>query len=418
MLKNIPDDFINFVLVLVFSLLIGLEQRRHHIHEKPGSLYGTDRTHVFIGMLGFVLYVIAPHNLLLFAGGGMAIALFLAIFYWKKIENRSKYGITSMVVVLITYSLTPLVYLKPVWMTVSLVTVVLVFTELKKFLWKLSSRFDENEFITLAKFLLISGIILPLLPHGAISSYLPVSPFKIWVAVVVISGISYVSYLIQKFFFPKKGLMITGLLGGMYSSTATTVVLARKSKNQDTSAIQISSATILATAMMFLRILILAFIFDTALAYKLLTPFVSLALFSMLISWLILKTGKREKDMDFKQVVAKNPLEFKTALLFAFLFVIFALLTKFVMQHYGDKGLDILSLVVGVTDVDPFLLSLFTGKYGLALTVLSQATLIAVTSNNLIKLVYALSLGSRKLRKPLIIGFSAIIAASVVFIVV
>lgn len=418
MLKNIPDDFINFVLVLVFSLLIGLEQRRHHIHEKTGSLYGTDRTHVFIGMLGFVLYVIAPHNLLPFAGGGMAIALFLAIYYWKKIENRSKYGITSMVVVLITYSLTPLVYLKPVWMTVSLVTVVLVFTELKKFLWKLSSRFDENEFITLAKFLLISGVILPLLPHGAISSYLPVSPFKIWVAVVVISGISYVSYLVQKFFFPKKGLMITGLLGGMYSSTATTVVLARKSKNQDANAIQICSATILATAMMFLRILILAFIFDTALAYKLLTPFISLALFSVLVSWLILKIGEREKDMDFKQVETKNPLEFKTALLFAILFIIFALLTKFVMLHYGNKGLDILSVMVGVTDVDPFLLSLFTGKYGLALTVLSQATLIAVTSNNLIKLIYALLLGSRKLRKPLIISFSAIIAAAVVFIVV
>jgi len=418
MLSKIPNDFINFILVLVFSLLIGLEQRRHHIHEKPGSLYGTDRTHVFIGMLGFVLYVISPHNLLLFAGGGMAVALFLAIFYWKKIENRDKYGITSLIVVLLTYSLTPLVYLKPVWMTVSLVTVVLVFTELKKFLWKLSNRFDENEFITLAKFLLISGIILPLLSHAAISSYLPVSPFKIWLAVVVISGISYISYLIQKFFFPKKGLMITGFLGGMYSSTATTVVLARRSKNQDASAIQIASAVILATAMMFLRILILAFIFDTALAYKLLIPFVSLTLFSMLVSWLILKIGKWEKNMDFKGVGTKNPLEFKTALLFAVLFLIFALLTKFVMQHYGNNGLDVLSLVVGVTDVDPFLLSLFTGKYGLALTVLSQATLIAVTSNNLIKLIYALALGSRKLMKPLIIGFSLIIAAGIIFVVV
>ncbi len=418
MLENIPKDFINFILVLVFSLLIGLEQRRHHLKERSGSLYGTDRTHVFIGMLGFVLYVIAPHNLLLFAGGGIAIVVFLAVFYWKKIENRDQYGITSMIVVLITYSLTPLVYLKPVWMSVSIVTVVLVFTELKQFLWKLSSRFDENEFITLAKFLLIAGIILPLLPHGIISSYIPVSPFKIWMAVVVISGISYVSYLIQKFFFPKKGLMITGVLGGMYSSTATTVVLARRSKGQKTDAIQISSATIIATAMMFLRILILAFIFDTTLAYKLLTPFVSLALFSMLVSWLILKIGKREKNMDFKQVKSKNPLEFKTALLFAILFIVFTLLTKFVMQHYGDRGLDVLSLVVGVTDVDPFLLSLFTGKYHLTLSILSQATLIAVTSNNLIKLIYALFLGSRELRKPLIISFFVIIVASVAFIMI
>ena len=212
--------------------------------------------------------------------------------------------------------------------------------------------------------------------------------------------------------------MITGVLGGMYSSTATTIVLARRSKGADADAIRISSATILATAMMFLRVLILAFIFDTTLAYKLLTPFVSLALFSMLVSWLILKIGKRGKDIDFKQVKSKNPLEFKTALLFAILFVVFTLLTKFVMEHYGDRGLDVLSLVVGVTDVDPFLLSLFTGKYHLTLSILSQATLIAVTSNNLVKLIYALSLGSSELRKPLIISFFVIIAASVVFIMI
>lgn len=417
MFETIPKDIINFILVMVFSLLIGLEQRRHHYNEKQGSLYGTDRTHVFIGLLGFVLYIIAPHNLLLFAGGGMAIVVFLGIFYWKKIENRKQYGITSMVVVLITYSLAPLIYKKPIWLTVSLVTTVLVFTELKQSLWKLSRKFEEEEFITLAKFLLISGIILPLLPHEIINSYVPVSPFMIWMAVVVISGISYISYLIQKFLFPEKGLMITGLLGGLYSSTATTVVLARRSKGADADAIRISSAIILATAMMFLRLLVLTFIFNTTVAYSLITPFVSLSLFSMLVSWLILKLGRRKKEMNFKQTEIRNPLEFKTALLFAVLFVFFALLTKLVMKHYGNNGLDVLSLVVGVTDVTPFLLSLFTGKYLLPLTIMTHVTLIAVTSNNLVKLIYTLALGSRELRKPLILSFSAIIVAGIGFIV-
>lgn len=88
------------------------------------------------------------------------------------------------------------------------------------------------------------------------------------------------------------------------------------------------------------------------------------------------------------------------------------------MQHYGDRRAGHALACVGVTDVDPFLLSLFTGKYGLDLTVLSQATLIAVTSNNLIKLIYVLAPGSCKLRKPRTISFSAIIAACVVFILV
>jgi uncharacterized membrane protein (DUF4010 family) len=417
MIENIPQDFINFVLVLVFSLLIGLEQRRHHLDEKPGSLYGTDRTHVFVGLLGYVLYVVSPARLLLFMTGGAAIVIFLAIFYLKKIENRNQYGITSIMVVLLTYSLAPLVYLKPVWMAVSLVTVILIFTELKQVLWRLSNRFDENEFITLAKFLLISGIILPLLSHQVISSAIPVSPFKIWMAVVVISGISYASYLIQKFIFPGKGIMITGILGGIYSSTATTVVLARRSKTANAPVKQIAAGILTATGMMFLRILAIAFIFNLSLASRLVTPFVLLSLFSILISWGVLKIGQKEKMVNFEKTEVKNPLEFKTALLFAFLFVVFALLTKFVMQQYGSKGLDVLSLVVGVTDVDPFLLSLFTGKYHLAMAVLSQATLIAVTSNNLVKLFYALWLGSRALRRPLLLGFGAIILVSVAFIV-
>ncbi len=418
MLKDIPNDFINFVLVLVFSLLIGLEQRRHHFREKQGTLYGTDRTHVFIGLLGYTLYVIAPRNLMLFVSGGMAIVLFLGIFYWKKIENRQQYGITSMVVVLITYSLAPLVYEKPVWLTVSLVTTVLIFTELKQSLWKFSRKFKEEEFITLAKFLLISGIILPLLPHEIINTYVPVSPFMIWLAVVVISGISYASYLIQKFLFPQKGMMITGVLGGLYSSTATTVVLARRSKGTDVDPVRISSGIMLATAMMFLRLLVITFIFNSSVAYSLVIPFVSLSLLSILVSWLILKLGKQKKEIDFEQTVVRNPLEFKTALLFAVLFVFFALLTKLVMKHYGNNGLDVLSLVVGVTDITPFLLSLFTGKYLLTVAVMAHVTLIAVTSNNLIKLIYVLWLGSRKLRKPVIIGFSIVILATIVFILV
>jgi uncharacterized membrane protein (DUF4010 family) len=418
MLKDIPNDFINFVLVLVFSLLIGLEQRRHHYNEKQGTLYGTDRTHVFIGLLGYVLYVIAPHNLLLFASGGLAIVLFLSIFYWKKIEDRKQFGITSMIVVLITYSLAPLIYEKPIWLAVSLVTTVLIFTELKQSLWKLSRKFEEEEFITLAKFLLISGIILPLLPHEIINSYVPVSPFMIWMAVVVISGISYISYLIQKFLFPKKGMMITGVLGGLYSSTATTVVLARRSRGTDVDTVRISSAIMLATAMMFLRLLVITFIFNSSVAFSLVIPFVSLSLLSILVSWLILKLGKQKKEMDFEQTVVRNPLEFKTALLFAVLFVFFALLTKLVMKHFGNNGLDILSLVVGVTDITPFLLSLFTGKYLLTVAIMTHVTLTAVTSNNLIKLIYVLWLGGRKLRKPIIVGFSVIILVSVAFIVV
>ena len=417
-LKEIPRDFINFLLVTVFSLLIGLEQRRHHFKEKPESLYGTDRTYTLIGILGFILYVISPVNLLAFMAGGVSIMIILGIFYWKRIDERKQYGITSIVIVLITYSLAPLLYSKPIWMTVMLVTLVLILTELKPQFRAFSEMIDSDEFITLAKFLIIAGIILPLLPQKEISDIIPITPFKIWLAVVVISGISYLSYLMQKFLFPKKGLIITGVLGGLYSSTATTVVLARKSKTSDAAVNQNSAAIIMATGMMFIRVFVITVIFNLPLAKQLLVPFSILTVITFVVALLVYKFGGKGQDVKLlDKEKHNNPLEFKTALLFAGLFVFFAVVTKYVLQYYGVHGLDILSVVVGVTDIDPFLLSLFTGKFPIDLATIANVTLIAVTSNNVIKLVYAISLGSSKIRKPLIIGFLVIIAFSIIFII-
>ncbi len=413
---HISTDLINLLLVISFSLVIGLELRQHHLKKKSGTLFGTDRTHVFIGLLGYVLYILSPHNLHLYLAGGLGLLLLLAIYYTFKIYERKQFGITTILVALITYSLPALIYTKPLWLSFAVVSIVLVFTGLKSFFWKLSSKFDEDEFITLAKFLLISGIILPLLSHQEISDKIPVSPFKIWISVVVISGISYISYLLKKFVFPEKGALITGILGGLYSSTATTIVLAKKSKQDPQNSLQTAAAILVATGMMFLRILGLAFIFNTSLGKALSMALVVLAILSFLLAWVLYRKKEKNTVKSFKVTENYNPLEFKTALVFAFLFVFFSILTQYVLKYYGHEGLQILSFIVGVTDVDPFLLSLFAGKYQASLNLLVQATLIAITSNNIMKLIYAIILGNPKIRKPLILTFGLIIVVSVIII--
>ncbi len=415
-IDKIPVDLTNFVLVTVFSLLIGLEQRRHHWDEKPETFYGTDRTITFIGILGYILFILSPDNLLPFLFGGFALLILLAIYYWKKIENRGKFGFTSIIIAFIVYSFAPLIYKEPIWLSFLVVTTVLIITELKPQFHRFTAKLDNDDFIVLSKFLIISGIVLPLLSHQIISSSIPISPFKIWLAVVVISGISYLSYLLQRYLFPQKGAIITGLLGGLYSSTATTIVLARKSKSSQSNAKLISSSIIFATAMMFVRIYVLTFIFNPKLAESLSVPFIVLCLLSFLLGWLILHFEKNEERTVLKAITNKNPLEFKTAVVFAGLFVLFALITKYVLKSYGSQGLNVLSLVVGVTDIDPFLLSLFTGKFAISLHAMEQATLIAITSNNLIKLIYALSLGSKQLRKYILVAFTVVIVVSLFFI--
>src|ERR1022692_4704198 len=110
---NIPPDFIKFLLVLVFSLLIGLEQRRHYITIDFEKRFGTDRTFTLIGILGFILYVISPKDLIPFIGGGAAILLLLGVYYFQKIKIEQKFGITSIITAIITYCIAPLVFTQP-----------------------------------------------------------------------------------------------------------------------------------------------------------------------------------------------------------------------------------------------------------------------------------------------------------------
>ncbi len=405
-------------MVVAFSLLIGLEQRRHHFDEPKDSLFGMDRTFAMIGILGFILYRISPDNLIPFSIGGIVISAFLAIYYFKRIESQNRYGLTSIIIVLITYSLTPLTYNSPVWLTILIVTTVLVLTQLKQQLRMLGGKFDDNEFIILAKFLVISGIILPLLPNTEITEFIPVSPFKFWLAVVVISGISYLSYLLKKFVFPQSGMLITGILGGMYSSTATSVVLARKSREKGVAVNLMTASIILATGMMFIRIFVIILIFNPALAKHLAIPFGSLTLITFLTAGVIYKVCKKGVSTTIEAKKIKNPLEFSTAMLFAFLFVLFSVITKYVLNYYGTQGLDFLALIVGVTDIDPFLVSLFSGKFQVSLSAIANATLIAISSNNLVKLGYVLVLGNKVIRLSAILGFGVIIIASVLFVLI
>lgn len=407
----IPPDIIKFILVTLFSLLIGLEQRRRHIEDETQSLFGTDRTFTLIGILGFILYIISPANLMPFLLGGSIIAAWLSIYYYQKIQVKKKFGFTSLVTAMITYCFAPLIYTQPDWLVILIVVIILVITEIKETLFAFSKKFDNQEFITLAKFLVIAWVILPLLPDAPISSEINISPYKFWLAIVAVSAISYFSYLLKKFVFPDSGIVLTGILGGMYSSTATTIILAKKSKELPESK-KVSAAIVLATTMMYLRIFLLALFFNREIASKLLPSFIIFIIASSLLAVYFLKFHHKKqlnqaKAQNFE--AHNNPLEFKTALVFAALFIFFGMITGFINKMYGTGGINVLSFVVGVTDIDPFILNLFQSKWNIDNSVLVMAVLNAITSNNLLKMIYGLSFGDKSIRSQLIIGFGVLI---------
>jgi len=373
-----------FLMVVIFGFLSGLELREYLYSKNNPVVIGTTRTFTFIAMLGFILNIISKE---LFLVGFVVLALFFAIFYLYKI-NRDKRGILQIIIAFITYSFGALVDISIFLIPLVYVAIVFIISSKPK-IAKLMEKIDNEELITFSKFLILSVIILPILPKDNVIPYVSISPFKIWVAVVVVSAISYISYILQKYFLASAGIVVTGVLGGIYSSTATTVVLAKKHVDD-----LVEGSIIIATGVMYLRLLVIIAIFNITLAKSLVLPFVSLFLVSFTIFMFL-----REKENNINSSFDSNPLEMEVAFIFAGLFIVMAGITQFVTTHFGNLGLQILSTIIGFTDIDPFILSLVQGKYSVSNNDLLQAILIAVASNNILKAIYTGIFSKWKMKK-------------------
>jgi len=396
-------DLIHLIITTAFSFLIGLELKTYKEEKhKENSLIGSVRTYTLLGLLGFIFYKIDIRVYLL---GLLGFTALYALFYYQKLK-QNKSSIIIFLVAEVVYSLGPVSVEYSIWMP-SLIFVLVVFIlNSKTHLQDVIKNIDVNEFETLGKFILLSAVILPLLPKNNLS-FIDISPFKIWLAVVIISGISYLSYILQKYFFKNKGYLITGVLGGLYSSTATTVVLSKKAREINSPIL--NSAIIIATAMMYLRILAIAYIFNAQIAKSMSLFYLGFAAVMIIISFIFYKN---DRTSDY--ISDQNPLELQTAFLFAFLFVAMMAVTKYITAHYGDTGLQILSFVIGFTDIDPYILSLLTGKYVIGKSMLLKAIFIATGSNNILKAIYAAYFGRKNTALSslilIVLGISTIFA--------
>lgn len=433
--QYLPRELVTFLLVTLFSLLIGLSQRRISLkREGETTLFGTDRTFTFIGILGYLLYMLDPTGYRLFLGGGLVLGALLGINYYVKQAQFHVFGITTIIIALITYCLAPIVVTQPSWFYVTVIVVVLMLTELKHTFTELAQRMKRDEMVTLAKFLAISGIILPILPHTTLIPGINLTPYSIWLTTVVVSGISYLSYLLKRYVFKESGVLVSGIVGGLYSSTATISVLARQSRNASPAlAAEYIASMMLALSMMFLRFIILIAIFSVdvlSVAYPYLLIMSAVA---ALTAWAYHRRSKKilanevvhgadgasstvllEEDSD------SNPLEFKVALIFAALFVVFTVITHYTLIYAGQGGLHLLSVISGVSDVTPFILNLLQDSSRIAIPAVAACTLQAIISNNIVKLCYAIFFSGRRsgLTKGLVSAFGIIICVNLLLLLV
>ncbi|MBD3754838.1 MAG: DUF4010 domain-containing protein [Gammaproteobacteria bacterium] len=386
------------IMTLVFGFLTGLELRtyvnRYH-PDRNELFFGTVRTLSFTAVGGFVLYLLDAWYFLV----GMVGLTALFLLYYHDALKRKSASVLLYWVWLLVYTYGALALTQPFWvLALVFVTLVLVLNA-KQSIEQMVAKISGEELTILAKLVLLSGIILPLLPNEVLHPMLPVSPFKIWLAVVVVSSVSYIGYIAQKYFFKEQGVMVTSVFGGIYSSTATTVVLAKKSQEIPRQSYKMTAAILIATGLMYLRLWTIAAVFFWEVALALLPYLTVFALLTFALA--MVYAYKERRQTDNKQVSSPtgNPLELKVAFIFATMFVLMAVVTQLVNQHFGDTGLRYLSVIVGFTDIDPFVLSLLNGSYATEHTTIAGAILIAAGSNNFLKAVYALVLGEPRAGK-------------------
>lgn len=418
--QYLPEELVTFVLVTLFSLLIGLSQRRISLkREGETTLFGTDRTFTFIGILGYLLYILDPEEYRLFMGGGFVLGALLALNYYVKQTRYHVFGVTTIVIALITYCLAPIVVTQPSWFYVMVVVTVLLFTELKHTFTELAQRMKNDEMTTLAKFLAISGIILPMLPKSDLIPGIHLTPYAIWLATVVVSGISYLSYLLRRYVFHQSGILVSGIIGGLYSSTATISVLARKSRTATPEeAPEYVAAMLMAISMMFLRFLILIGIFSRETLAVIYPYLLAMSLVSAGVAWYLHKKRPAAVAGEVEEDDSSNPLEFKVALIFAVLFVVFTVVTHYTLVYAGTGGLNLLSFISGFSDITPFILNLLQGTGGVATLVITACSLQAIISNIAVNLCYGLFFAGRQsaLRPWMLRGFGCVIGINLVLL--
>jgi uncharacterized membrane protein (DUF4010 family) len=392
--QQLPPDLVKISLVLFLSFLIGLEREEHKATANSYS-FGGVRTFPLIGLIGYSLALISGNQLLPLTIGFLVVAGFLLLSYWHKLCKTETPGVTSEMSGLAIFLVGALVCYGHLWIATTLGVASLLLLDLKQALENLSARIAPSEILTFAKFLVLTGVILPVLPRQEFSRF-HINPFKTWLVVVAISAISYGSYVLQKLTKGRGGIELAALLGGAYSSTVTTVVMARRAAREHRPQL-FAGSILIASGVMYLRLIILLALFNRQLMSLLWLPFLVFAALAIGGGWLWTRRADSNAQAVQREFEPKNPLELGTAFLFAALFLGMLILTQLAVTYLGRAGVNSLAVIMGVTDVDPFIMGMTQAAGALTpLRIAAGAVLIAAASNNLVKGIYAFSLADRK----------------------
>lgn len=378
--------FASLALSLAVGLLIGVERGWSSRGEAPGRRVAGLRTFGLLGLLGGVLGTLGleVHPLLAVVILAAAAATLVA-GYLRDMRIDDHVSATTTVAGLLTLCLGVLATNGYPRTAVLAATSAMLLLSLRQQLHGWIQRLSETDVQAAARFAIIAGAILPLLPDRRFGPYDAWQPRELWLVVVLVTGFSFAGYIANRMFGARRGILATAAIGGSYSSTAVTAVLARRLQAGDAPPSVLTAGIAVASAMMFLRVLLLTAVLATSALPSLAVAAVPAAIVAVGASLWLIRRGATGGS-DGGAVAAHNPVELLPALGFALLVGAMALATRWAEHRFGDAGVATLLMVTGSFDVDAAIVTLGGLPAGtLAPALAGLVIAVPVLSNTLFK---------------------------------
>lgn len=377
---------LSLLAALAIGLMIGIERGWTGREKDDGTRIAGVRTFSLIGLSGGIFAVLSEQwGEWLIITGFLVAAILIAASYVSHSQLSEEAGITTEFSMLLTFALA-------VWATsghplpaISCAAVVVGLLGHKRNLHRLLHRISPKAFYSGLTLLLISVVILPLLPNQGYGPWKALNPYWLWWMVVLISGLSFIGYLLTKLLGEKRGTLVTAISGGLASSTAVTLTMARFAKRTSRTMIYVTGMLI-TCSIMFIRVLIEVFVVNPDLLSRLWPPITLMFGGLLVVIAGVYWQQSRNGNPQASDISIDNPLQLGTAIQFGLLLAVILLLSEAVKDWFGDAGIYSLAVVSGLMDVNAITLSLSRSAQGeLSASVAAMGILLACVSNTLLK---------------------------------
>jgi uncharacterized membrane protein (DUF4010 family) len=406
--SDVYETFGKVATAILLGLLVGLEREWSKATDK--ALFAGIRTFPFIALLGCISAMIGTEQgaRWFFGAAYVGFSMFVAAnhFVAGAVPDRRGLGTTTEITSMLVFLFGGLVYWGHVGLAAALTVAVTVILSIKQPLHELAQKVESQDIYATLKLAVVSIIVLPLLPDKGIQ--LPgvdalsvVNPRKVWLLVVLVSGIAFVGYVSTKVVRPDRGITITGLLGGIVSSTAVAIGMAERSHEDERLAPQLALAVVLSSTVLFIRTVVEVLFVQPSLAGDLFAPLAGATIFGVAASAYLWFRGARTES---EAIPLRNPFSLVSAVKFGLLFAIMLVVSKVLIERFDRPGVFLAAGIGGLVDARPIALSVasLSAASEIARHDAVAAVMLGTLSNTVMKCGWALLYGAPAFRRLLL----------------